>query len=449
MKRANSSMTEGPIVKAMFFYTVPIILTSILQLLFNAADLVVVGRFCGSASVAAVGATGSLTSLFINLFIGLSIGAGVTVAHAYGANDDLSLHRTVHTAITTAIVAGVILTVAGISLSKTFLRLMDTPENILPLSATYMKIYFGGIVFNMVYNFSASILRAVGDTKRPLVFLTIAGVINVVLNVIFVTAFDMNVAGVALATTISQAVSAVLVVLSLMHRTDACRLFLKEMRIHKEQFLKVIRIGLPAGVQSCLFAISNVIVQSSVNSFGDIVMSGNAAASNIENFVYVTLNAFMQTTVNFVGQNYGAKQYDRVKKSFLACFTGALIVGVTIGLLTYSFAPKLLSIYITDSDAAIAAGVTRMTYVCLPYFLCGLMEVTTGAIRGLGASFVTMVISVMGVVGVRITWLYTVFPAFNTLESLFTSYIVSWTFTIICQFIAFFVVYKKKMKSAE
>ena len=221
------------------------------------------------------------------------------------------------------------------------------------------------------------------------------------------------------------------------------------MRIHKEQFLKVIRIGLPAGVQSCLFAISNVIVQSSVNSFGDIVMSGNAAASNIENFVYVTLNAFMQTTVNFVGQNYGAKQYDRVKKSFLACFAGALIVGVIIGLLAYSFAPQLLSIYSTDSDAAIAAGVTRMTYVCLPYFLCGLMEVTTGAIRGLGASFVTMVISVMGVVGVRITWLYTVFPAFNTLESLFTSYIVSWTFTIICQFTAFFVVYKKKMKSAE
>ena len=211
----------------------------------------------------------------------------------------------------------------------------------------------------------------------------------------------------------------------------------------------MIRIGLPAGVQSCLFAISNVIVQSSVNSFGDIVMSGNAAASNIENFVYVTLNAFMQTTVNFVGQNYGAKQYDRVKKSFLACFAGALIVGVIIGLLAYSFAPQLLSIYITDSDAAIAAGVTRMTYVCLPYFLCGLMEVTTGAIRGLGASFVTMVISVMGVVGVRITWLYTVFPAFNTLESLFTSYIVSWTFTIICQFTAFFVVYKKKMKSAE
>lgn len=449
MERVKSSMTEGPILKAMVFYTVPVILTSILQLLFNAADLIVVGRFCGSTSVAAVGATGSLTSLIVNLFIGLSVGAGVSVAHAYGANDDRTLHRTIHTSIAIAIVAGSVLTVVGVTFSETFLRLMDTPENILPLSAKYMKIYFCGIIFNMIYNYSASILRAVGDTKRPLIFLTIAGIINVILNVLFVTVFHMNVAGVALATTISQAVSTILVVLSLMHRTDTCRLFLKEIKLYKEQFLKVIKIGLPAGIQSSLFAISNVIVQSSVNSFGDHVISGNSAAANIEGFVYVILNAFMQTAVNFVGQNYGAGQYKRIKKSFLSCIIGVFVVGCAVGFLTYYFAPNLLSIYITDSDEAIAAGITRMTYVCLPYFLCGIMDVTTGAIRGLGSSFTTMIISIAGIVGVRITWLYTVFPMYNTLESLFISYIVSWSFTAICQFIAFFIVYKKKINIKE
>lgn len=446
MKRLTASITEGPILKSVFTYTLPIILTSILQLLFNAADLIVVGRFCGSASVAAVGATGSLTTLIVNLFIGLSVGAGVAVAHAYGANDDLTLHRTVHTAITTSIVAGAVLTIVGVTYSETFLRLMDTPENILPLSATYMRIYFFGIIFNMLYNYSASILRAVGDTKRPLIFLSIAGVVNVGLNVIFVTVFDMNVAGVALATTISQAVSAILVLLSLMHRTDACRLFSRELKIHKAEFLKIIKIGLPAGIQSSLFAISNVIIQSSVNSFGEDFMSGAAAASNIEGFVYVTLNAFMQTAINFVGQNYGAGNYKRVLKVFWTCIASVLSVGIVVCIAVYMAAPQLLKIYITDSPQAIADGLLKMQFICLPYFLCGLMEVTTGAIRGMGSSFVTMVISVLGVVGLRIGWIYTVFAAHHTPETLFISYPVSWIGTFLCQLVAFLIVYKNKTK---
>ena len=281
VKRTNHSMLEGPLFTNIVLYTVPIILTSVLQLLFNAADLVVVGRYCGSISVAAVGATGAITNLIVNLFIGLSVGAGVTVAHALGGHEDEAVHRTVHTALPAALISGVFLTIVGVAFSGTFLRLMDTPKNVLPLSTVYMRIYFSGITFTMVYNFCASILRAAGDTKSPLIFLFIAGVVNVVLNVVFVKQFNMNVAGVALATIISQGISAVLVVIALMRRTDACRLTLSKMRFYKLQLLKIIRIGLPAGIQGSLFSISNVIIQSSVNAFGDALMSGNAAANNI------------------------------------------------------------------------------------------------------------------------------------------------------------------------
>ena len=269
MKKKNQDMLHGPLLPNIISYTVPIILTSVLQLLFNAADLVVVGRFCGSISVAAVGATGSITSLIVNLFIGLSVGAGVTVAHGVGSREEEVVHRTVHTALPMALVSGAVLTVLGILLSEKFLTMMGTPENVLKLSAVYMKIYFAGVTFTMVYNFAASILRAVGDTKSPLIFLTIAGVINVVLNLIFVIFLHMNVAGVALATTISQAFSAVAMVVVLMKRTDAAKLYLKKMRFYRVQLMKMIRIGLPAGIQSSLFSISNVMIQSSVNSFGD------------------------------------------------------------------------------------------------------------------------------------------------------------------------------------
>ena len=449
MKRNNANMLQGPLLSGIVLYTVPIILTSILQLLFNAADLVVVGRFCGSISVAAVGATGAITNLIVNLFIGLSVGTGVTVAHALGSREDIVVHRAVHTAVPTALVSGVFLTGIGITFSETFLRMMGTPENVLALSATYMRIYFGGITFNMVYNFCASILRAAGDTKSPLIFLTIAGVINVILNLIFVVVFHMNVAGVAWATTISQAISAALVVIALMRRTDACKLEPDKLQIYKPQLMKIIRIGLPAGIQGSLFSISNVIIQSSVNSFGDILMSGNAAAGNIEGFVYVSINAFSQTAVNYIGQNAGAHQYKRVGKILGICLACVSVVGLVFGVSAWYFGESLLSIYITDSPEAITYGMIRLAYICLPYFLCGLMDVSTGALRGMGESIAPMIISVLGVCGIRIGWISTIFqmPQFHTPQCLYFSYTISWSITFLVQLAAFLHIYRKYTRS--
>lgn len=451
MKRLNKNMLEGPLFINIVLYTIPIILTSILQLLFNAADLVIVGRFCGSISVAAVGATGSITNLMVNFFIGLSVGAGVTVAHGLGSHEDQVVHNTVHTALPTALVSGVILTIVGVSFSETFLRLMGTPETVLPLSAVYMKIYFAGITFTMVYNFCAAILRAAGDTKSPLIYLSFAGVINVILNVIFVTLLHMNVAGVALATTISQGISAILVAGALMKRTDACKLELKKMRFHKVQLAKILRIGLPAGIQSSLFSISNVLIQSSINSFGDVFMSGNAASGNIEGFVYASLNAFHQTAVNFIGQNAGARKYKRVSKTLWICLASVAVTGLTLSTIVYSLGPTLLSVYITDSQEAISYGMMRLSLICMPYFLCGLMDVSTGALRGLGASFVPMLISVLGVCGIRIGWIYTIFqiPQFHTPQCLYISYPISWTVTFLCQMVAFIIVYRQQTKEAR
>ena len=451
MQNKQRNMLQGPLLSNILLYTIPIILTSVLQLLFNAADLVVVGQFRGSASLAAVGATGAVTNLIVNLFIGLSVGAGVSVAHGLGSKNDEVVHRTIHTALPAAIVSGLVLTVVGISMAKRFLTWMGTPENILPLSTLYMQIYFAGMTFNMVYNFCAAILRAAGDTKSPLIFLSIAGVVNVGLNLLFVAVFGMNVDGVALATAISQGVSAVAVVLVLMRRTDACRLEWKKMRFYKPQLLKMVRIGLPAGVQGSLFSISNVLIQSSINSFGDIVMSGNAASGNIEGFVYVTQNAFHQTAVNFVGQNLGARQYDRVKKILWTCLACVSVAGLTMGLLMRTLGAPLLSIYITDSQEAIQYGLLRMTYICIPYFLCGLMDVSTGALRGMGASLQPMIISVLGVCGIRILWIYTIFqiPQFHTPQCLYSSYTISWVVTFICQLITFLILFRRRARKQE
>lgn len=445
MKRANRSMLEGPLFSGIIAYTVPIILTSVLQLLFNAADLVVVGQFCGSVSVGAVGATGAVTNLIVNLFIGLSGGAGVAVAHGLGGRQDEDVHRTVHTSIPVALIGGVILTFVGIFFSETFLRLMGTPENVLELSAVYMKIYFAGITFTMVYNFCASILRAAGDTKSPLIFLTIAGVINVIFNIIFVTVFHMNVAGVALATVISQAISAVLVVIALMRRTDACKLVWSKLRIYKPQVLKIVRIGLPAGLQGSMFSISNVLIQSSINSFGDVFVSGNAAAGNIEGFAYVAMNAFHQTAVNYIGQNVGAKQYKRAKQVLWTCLGSVSVVAALVSTAICVFSRQLLGIYITDSAQAIEYGVVRLMFVSGPYILCGLMDVSTGALRGMGAAVTPMLISVLGVCGIRLGWIYTIFqlPQFHTPECLYLSYTVSWLITFAAQLIAFNLVYRR------
>jgi len=451
MRKHNRSMLEGPLFSGIISYTIPIILTSILQLLFNAADLVVVGQFRGSDAVAAVGATGALTNLIVNLFIGMSVGAGVTVAHGLGGKLNTSVHRTVHTTLPLSLVAGVLLTVVGITLSEPMLKLMGTDPDVLPLSSLYMKIYFGGITFTMVYNFCASILRAAGDTKSPLIFLTIAGIVNVVLNVIFVTTFDMSVDGVALATVISQAISSVLVVIALMRRTDACKLELKKIRFYGKQLRKIISIGLPAGIQSSLFSISNVIIQSSVNSFGKVVMAGHAAAGNVDGFLYVIMNAFHQTAVNYIGQNAGAHKYDRVKKILHTCLLSVAVAGITGSVLVWLFRNQLLSIYLPNDLEAIKYGAVRLTWIVLPYFLCGLMDVTTGALRGMGSSMVPMILSVLGVCGIRIVWIFTVFqiPAYHTQECLYFSYTISWTATFLFELFAFLYIYKKNVKAHQ
>lgn len=445
MDAPQVDMIRGKLFPNIVRYTVPIILTSLLQLTFNAADMVVVGRFCGSISVAAVSATGSISFLIINLFIGLSIGSGVTVAHAIGAGEEEKLSRLIHTAILMAALGGISLSVVGILLSRWLLILMDTPSDVLPLSLVYMRLYFLGTPLNLTYNFAASILRASGDTGTPLRALTLAGILNVVLNVIFVAAFHMNVAGVAIATVLSQGISAVVAVRALMRRQDACTLRLSRLRIHREQLAQILRIGIPAGIQSALHTISNVMIQSTVNGFGSVFMAGNAAASSIENFEYNMMNAFQQTSMNFVGQNLGARQYDRVKKTVWICLGCVLGVAWTASPLIWYFGEELLSLYITDTREAISYGMMRLTYSCLPYFLCGMMDVSTGALRGMGASKAPMIISVLGICGFRILWIATVFrlPGIHSPAGLYIAYPISWALTFTAQMLAFRRVFRK------
>lgn len=446
MAKPNRGMLDGPLLPAIVSYAIPIIFTSLLQLLFNAADLVVVGQFCGSVSVAAVGSTSSLTNLMVNFFIGLSIGAGITVAHGLGSREDTVVQNTVHTAIPTALVSGVALTVVGVCFCRNFLEMMGTPDNVLPLSTIYMQIYFCGSTFTMVYNFCAAILRAAGDTKGPLAYLTIAGIVNVILNVFFVTQLDMNVAGVALATTISQGISAVLVVRALMRRTDACRFDIRKMKFHRAQLSKILRLGLPAGIQSSLFSISNVLIQSSVNSFGDVCMSGSAASANIEGFVFAIQDSFQQTAVNFTGQNMGAHKFRRARRILWTCMGCVTVVGMVFGFSAWYFGEQLLSIYITDSPTATAYGMVRLSFITLPYFLCGQMNVSTGALRGMGASLTPMIISVLGICAFRVFWIYTFFQAFHTPECLFVSYPISWILSLVAQMIAYFLICRKYPK---
>ena len=441
-------MLSGPLAWPLITYAVPIMLTSVLQLLFNAADLVVVGAYCGSFSVAAVGATGAITNLIVNLFIGLSVGTGVAVAHGIGSREWDQVRNTVHTAVPMALVSGLFLTVLGVGLSRRILRAMGTPEEVLGLAATYMEIYFLGITAHMLYNFCASMVRAAGDTKSPLVILTAAGVVNVGLNILFVRYLGRNVDGVALATVLSETGAAIAIVILMVRRTDSCRLELRKLRFHKEPLKKMLRIGIPAGIQSCMFSLSNVLLQSAVNSFGAVAVSGNAAVANLEGFMYVIENSFHQTAVNFVGQNCGALQFRRVKKVTGLCMVYAAVAGILFGGLMCLFGPQLLSLYITDSPEAIAIGISRMFVDVAPYFLFGLQDVVTGALRGIGASFVSMILTVLGICGIRVLWIYTVFqiPRFHSQTVLYVSYPLSWIVTLIIQLTAFSVIFRRLQK---
>lgn len=446
-KKYEIDMCNGPLLGKIILFYIPLMLSGILQLLFNAADIVVVGRFAGDEALAAVGSTSSLINLLVNVFLGLSVGANVLVSRYYGAKQPKELSEMVHTAILTSIVSGLLLVFVGYFISKPVLMLMDTPEDVIGMSVLYIRIYFAGMPVMMLYNFGSAILRAVGDTKRPLYYLSAAGVINVVLNLFFVIVFHMGVAGVALATVISQGVSAGLVILCLIRSDAEYRLELKRLKINSDKLWKMVCIGLPAGLQGALFSISNVLIQSSVNSFGKIAMAGNTASSNIEGFVYVSMNALYQTSISFTGQNYGAKKFDRIKKILVICLALVIGVGLILGNGVYFLNGTLLQLY-TKNPEAIAYGALRMSIICTSYCLCGMMDVIVGSIRGMGYGIMPMLVSLTGACLFRIFWIYTIFQKAHTLQCLYLSYPISWGLTFCVHMICFIIVFRHQRKKA-
>ena len=437
----SADLTSGPMLQKIILFSVPLAASSILQLLFNAADVVVVGRFAGSTALAAVGSNGSLINLLVNLFVGLSLGANVVAARCFGARDEKGVQDTVHTAVALGLVSGVLLAVVGFCAARGLLELMSCPEDVIGLSALYLKIYFIGMPMTMLYNFSSALLRAVGDTKRPLYCLAAAGIINVVLNLVFVIGFSMSVAGVALATIISQTVSALLVTGMLVREKGALRLDLRRLAFHAGTLKQILLIGLPAGLQSTVFSLSNVVIQSSINSFGSTVMAGSAAANNIENFVYQAMNAFYQTNLTFTGQNYGAGECKRVDKSLFYCQGFVILTGLILGNLAYFFGHPLVSIYNSD-EAVIQQGIIRLGYIARTYALCGIMDTMVGSLRGLGYSIVPMVVSLIGACGLRIVWIFTIFRVWHSLESLYASYPITWGLAALCDVLCFFLVFR-------
>lgn len=434
-------MTEGPLMGKVLFFALPIMLSGILQLLFNAADTIVVGRYAGNEALAAVGSVGSLNSLLVSLFVGLSVGVNVLVARYTGSHEDLCVSETVHTAVLVSLLSGLLLAIVGVLAARPLLQLMGSPEDVIDLSVLYVRIIFIGMPVQMLYNFCAAVLRAVGDTKRPLYFLTLAGIVNVVLNLFFVIVLHMSVAGVALATIISQAVSAILVTRSLMLMDGPTHLSLRRLHINPRMLWEIIKIGLPAGIQSSFFSLSNVIIQSSVNSFGAIAIAGNAAAANIGNFVYQAMNTFQQAVTCFAGQNTGARKPRRVLISLKVCMLWVILFGLGSGLLTCLFGTPLLHLYTSDPDV-IKAGLERLYIVNGPYFLCGMMDVMSGALRGIGYSLLPMVVSLLGACAFRIFWVVTIFAAAPSISSLMVSYPVSWLLTLIVDAFFFYYIWK-------
>ncbi|MBQ8488540.1 MAG: MATE family efflux transporter [Pseudobutyrivibrio sp.] len=450
MNKAKIDMTHGPLLGKLIIFTIPIILSGVLQLLFNAADVIVVGRFAGEASLAAVGSTGSLINLMTNLFIGMSVGANVCAAQFYGGGQYKDVKKTLHTSTAFSIICGVVLIFIGLFLARPILEIMGSPEDVIGLAALYVRIYFIAMPAVMLYNFLAAILRAAGDTTHPLIFLTVAGVVNVILNLILVVFFNMGVAGVAIATVTSNYISCGMLVAFFTKQEDALKLEFSKIRIEKKILNRIIRIGLPAGIQGTVFSLSNVVIQSAINSFGTAVIAGSSAAASIEGFVYVSMNSVSQTCVTFVGQNYGAADEKRVKRVIFECLGIVTVVGLILGNLAYYFATPLLGIY-TDSSAAIAAGTLRLFWVCCPYFLCGIMDTLTGGLRGLGRSTVPMIVSLIGACATRLVWIATYFQLHKTEDVLFFSYPGSWLLTLSVHSICLIIVYHAwvRRKSSE
>lgn len=441
-------MIHGPLLGKILLFTLPLMASSILQLLFNAADIIVVGRYAGSDALAAVGSTGALINLLTNMFIGFSVGANVLVARYYGAGKPDEVSETVHTSVMLSIIGGVLLAVIGIIFASPLLELMGTPENVLPLAALYVRIYFAGMPVILLYNYGSAILRAIGDTKRPLYYLAIAGVLNIILNLILVIVFEMSVAGVALATIISQTLSAVLVIRCLMHTEGGCHLDLHQLKIHSHKLWKILQLGLPAGLQGSIFSLSNVLIQSSVNSFGAIAMAGNSAAANIEGFTYVAMNSFYQAAITFVSQNMGAMEFRRIRKIAWQCLACVTVTGALLGNLSFFFGHQLLGIY-SDEAEVIRYGIYRLEVIGTTYFLCGIMDVCVGCLRGIGYSFLPMVVSLLGACGFRILWIFTVFKGHHDLHTLYISYPISWAITASVHMICFLILYRRMVKKSR
>lgn len=445
-KKYEIDMCHGALLGKIFMFSIPLMLSGILQLLFNAADIVVVGRFAGSQSLAAVGSTSSLTNLLVNVFIGLSVGANVLIARYYGAGQEKEVSDTVHTAILLSIICGIFLSVLGVVLAKPLLELMGTPEDVISKSVLYMRIYFLGMPVLLLYNFGSSILRAIGDTKRPLYYLMVAGVVNVVLNLFLVIILKMDVAGVALATVLSQCISAGCIIRCLVKSEGCFRLYLKKLHIDKDKIMRIVRIGLPAGMQGAIFSVSNVLIQSSVNSFGSVAMAGNTAACNVEGFVYTAMNAMHQTAVSFTGQNLGGRQYDRIKKVLLECLVIVAVIGIVMGNGVYLLGKEVLGIYSSDTEV-INYGILRLSIICTTYCLCGMMDTMVGTIRGLGYSVMPMIVSLIGACGFRVLWVMTVFQWNRSLVTLYISYPISWGLTFMVHLICYFIVLPKVKKA--
>ena len=447
-------MVNGPVFSNVVRYSIPLILSGMLQLLYNMADVVVVGQFESTDAVASVTATSSLITLMVNLFIGLSVGTSVLVAQYSGANKYREIQDAVHTSIALSLVMGVLVGIFGLFMSHTFLVWMGTPEgNVLDGASLYMRIYFLGMPGNMLYNFGAAVMRSVGDTKRPLYYLTLAGIINIILNIVTVAFFGMGVAGVALATITSQYISAVLVLLNLIRSHGSVHLDLKKLRIQKKILGGIMKIGLPAGFSSIIFSISNVLIQSSINAFGENAMAGSGAASQLENFVYTAMNSISQAALSFTGQNIGAQRYGRIAKIMRTCALVVVLAGVVLGTLVTLLSEPLLHMFINEGTEAsaiqevIANGQARLKIICLTYFLDGLMEVFASMLRGMGSAIAPTLITVAGICGVRILWIYTVFAADHVLDILYLSYPISWFLTASTLFICYVYVHKKLMRT--
>ena len=437
-------MTTGRLIPKLLQFTLPLMLTSILQLLYNAADVIVVGNYAGHEALAAVSSTGSLINLLVNLFMGLSVGASVVIARCYGANDVVRMRKAEHTAMTLALFMGLGVGAFGFFMARPMLEWMGSPPDVIDGASLYVRIYFLGMPANMLYNFGAATLRAVGDTKRPLYYLMISGLVNVLLNLLLVIVFHLDVAGVAIATVASQVVSMVLVLLCLLRSSGAIRLEIRECRVEKKSLLEMIRIGLPAGLQGSLFSISNVLIQSSINSFGSVVIAGNGVASNIEGFVYVAMNAQHQAAMTFASQNYGAGKYDRVRRVLWDCLGIVIVFGLGLGLLALAFGPQLMGLYNGAPDV-IAAGMIRMRVILPTYFLCGMMDVMVGQLRGIGYSIMPMIVSLAGACLLRIVWIMTVFAADPTQNTLYLSYPISWGVTFAAHLVCYLLAARKRV----